>query len=407
MQQGTTTGQGAHAAEAAVLGFYYQTFFALLQLMAQDTDNAAVGIEQLDDVELKVDGRTLLFQLKHSMVVAPPPVTLKSVALWKTLKAWIDVLPNVALSETTFHLVTIAPLGAGSLLTVLTDPNSSRADLVSAMTQEAQRVIDERAAAAKLGQSLPHAERASGCRAFLALAETDRFNLIRRAAIRPGSLSIEAIEAAIAGKLKLLPSGQRGLVAQRLVQWWDREIVYSLCGQRERVISRAELQHKISSIVGEIEQEKLLPDFELATPPSDYQPDGMLARQINLVDGKPSDHARAIREEWKAREQRAKWVNGSPAMASKIGDYDQVLVEHWSDRHAQMAEDCADLDAQGRSDAGLQILRWTHEQAPQAVRPIVQGWDAPYYIRGSFQVLAISLRVGWHADYATLLGQPE
>ena len=60
--------QGANdSAEAAALGFDDQAFFALLTLMRHDTDNAAVGIEQLDDVSLKVDGHNLLYQLKHSL----------------------------------------------------------------------------------------------------------------------------------------------------------------------------------------------------------------------------------------------------------------------------------------------------------------------------------------------------
>jgi hypothetical protein len=75
-----------HSAEAAALGFYYQSFFALLALMTQETDNAAVGIEQLDDVDLKANGHNLLYQLKHSISPAPPPITLKSKALWKTVK---------------------------------------------------------------------------------------------------------------------------------------------------------------------------------------------------------------------------------------------------------------------------------------------------------------------------------
>ncbi len=96
--------QSAHSAEAAALGFYYQAFFALLTLMAQETDNAAVRIEQLDDVDLKVDGHNLLYQLKHSISYAPPPITLKSKALWHTVKVWIDILPTLTLSETTLHL---------------------------------------------------------------------------------------------------------------------------------------------------------------------------------------------------------------------------------------------------------------------------------------------------------------
>ena len=102
---------------------------------------------------------------------------------------------------------------------------------------------------------------------------------MRRTVIQPGSLTVDAIEDRVAGYLKLLPPDHRPTVATRLVEWWDRQIVYSLCGKRPRVISRSELQHQISAIISDIEQDKLVPDFEMASPPSDYQPDGMpLAR---------------------------------------------------------------------------------------------------------------------------------
>jgi hypothetical protein len=396
-----------HSAEAAALGFYYQAFFALLTLIAQETDNAAVGIEQLDDVELKVDGHSLLYQLKHSISSAPPPITLKSKALWKTVKVWADILPTLTLSETTFHLVTVAELKLDSPLLALASLSIDRTELVEAMAQEAQRVLDARAAASKAGKAIPHGDRVEGCLAFIALTETDRLNLLRRAVIQQGSPTVAEIEERIAGNLKLLPPDQRLIVARRLIEWWDRQIVYSLCGKRERVISRSELQHQISAIVSDIEQDKLVPDFELASPPEDYQPDGMLARQVKLVDGKKSDLAKAIREEWKAREQRAKWLNGNPTMASTINDYDRLLEEYWSDQHDKMVEECSELDDGGKCKAGLTILRWTHDEAPGVVRPIAAGWNAAYYVRGSYQVLAIDLKVGWHADYANLLGGAE
>ncbi|MGD9715435.1 MAG: hypothetical protein AB7V46_25785 [Thermomicrobiales bacterium] len=39
--------------------------------MTLTTDEAAVGIGQLDDMELKADGQTLLYQLEHSLSAAP------------------------------------------------------------------------------------------------------------------------------------------------------------------------------------------------------------------------------------------------------------------------------------------------------------------------------------------------
>jgi hypothetical protein len=72
-----------------------------------------------------------------------------------------------------------------------------------------------------------------------------------------------------------------------------------------------------------------------------------------------------------------------------------------------MAEECAELEHKKKCDSGLKLLRWTHELAPMAVRPIGDGWTAPYYVRGSYQVLAINLKVGWHPDFADLLKGDE
>ena len=398
---------GTHAAEAAALGFYYQAFFALLALLSQDTDNAAVGIEQLDDVELSSDGRTLLYQLKHSISAAPPPITLKSKALWRTMKVWIDALPLLTLFETTFHLIAVGGIPDGSSLSALLSSAADRTDLRDAMVEEAQRVVDAQATAAKNGKRMPHAERLDGCVAFLGLTTIEQLNLLRRTFIKENSPPISEIEACVADYLKILPTDQRTTVAKRLIEWWDRELVYSLCGKRDRVISRAELQQQISAIVGDIEQGKILPDFEMVSPPEDYQPDGMLARQINLVNGKPSDLLKAIREEWRAREQRARWANEKLSMASKIDGYDSILREHWSDRHSRMIEECGDLEETDKCAAGLKILRWTHDDAPNTVRPIFEGWSAPYYVRGSYQVLAINRRVGWHPNFSALFGDEE
>jgi hypothetical protein len=76
-----------HSAADSALGFYYQTFFALLTLLNQTADDAAVAVERLDDVEIKADGHLLLYQLKHSISATPPDITLKSRALWKNAEA--------------------------------------------------------------------------------------------------------------------------------------------------------------------------------------------------------------------------------------------------------------------------------------------------------------------------------
>lgn len=398
---------GEHSAEAAALGFYYQALFALVTLVAQTADNAAVVVERLDDVELKADGNTFLYQLKHSISQTPPPVTLASRALWKTIKVWIDALPFLTLSETTLWLVAVGSIPDDSPLEALIEEDVDRTDLLKAMQDEAQRVVHERAAAKKAGKRLPYEDRAPGCDAFLALSVTDQHNLLRRIRVQQKSPTIMQIESDIASYLVFLPDEHRLLVAKRLVEWWDRQVMYSLCGVRDRVLTRIELQQQVMSFIGDIKKDRLVPDFMTALPPKDYQPGGMLTRQILLVNGRESDLAAAIRDQWRAREQRAKWVNANPGMASVINDYDFMLLERWSDRHKQMAEDCSVLEDNVKRERGLELLRWVHQDAPLKVPPLSQGWSGHYYVSGSYQVLAINLEVGWHPDYRDLLRDEE
>ncbi|MFC7207933.1 ABC-three component system protein [Comamonas endophytica] len=163
------------------------------------------------------------------------------------------------------------------------------------------------------------------------------------------------------------------------------------------------MEYQISSIIADLDNGTLVADFSEFTQPEDYEPDGLLTRQIALVDGRPSDIAKAIRAQWRAKEQRSKWITNNPEMRSKIAGYDSVLTERWSDRHSQMVEDCAELEPSQVANKGLELLRWTHEKAPTQVEPISRGWTAHYYVQGTFQVLAIDLRVGWHANYLKLL----
>jgi len=332
-----------HTAEDAALGFYYQTYFAFLTLLQQIGDDAGVGIERLDDIELKVDGHLLLYQLKHSIKAVPPPITMKSRALWRTLKVWIDALFHVELAQTTMHLVAVGPLGAASPLNALLDLDADRDDLAVALIAEAQLVHDARAAAHAAGTKLPHGERADGCAAFLTLEPAVRSNLLRRILIKPNSPPIDQVEVLAAQHLTLIAPENRAEVVTRLLGWWDIEVVHALCGKRDPILSRAELQAQITSIIADLESSTLQADFELLMPPGDYQPDGMVARQIKLVAGGNSDLSKAIREEWRAREQRAKWLNDNSAMGTVVSQYDQLLEEAWSDRHGQMVEDCSEV----------------------------------------------------------------
>jgi molybdopterin-guanine dinucleotide biosynthesis protein len=125
--------------------------------------------------------------------------------------------------------------------------------------------------------------------------------------------------------------------------------------------------------------------------------------QLQLVDGTKTEIRAAEREEWRARSQRHKWISERVDMAGRITLYDLRLVEAWKDRHALMVEQTGTVsDAQKRS-AGLEIFRWAFNNAMAQISPFAKNWSADYYVRGSYQFLAVDLRVGWHPDFEVLL----
>lgn len=395
----------SHAAEAAALGFYYQSLYALRAVLLAPHDDTAVCLERLDDVEILANGQPLLVQLKHSMSQAPAPISLSSRALWKTLKAWIDVLPKVALSETRFQLVTVAQLGAGSALDALMDDTQDRTALVAALLQEAQRVVDEhRQAKANGVQPATHADRVRSCTAFLALDERVRRSMVDRITIFTGASKITEISGDIAATLVNFPPDQREAISTRLIEWWDLQVVLSLCDRRDRAISRLEVLQQVSTLAGEIARAELIADYEVFLPPEDHVADSMIARQIELVGGTKHEIRAAERDEWRARSQRHRWITERVDMASRIELYDDVLREAWQDKHGVMTETCEAADDKVKRSRGLELFRWVFNDAHSQVRPFARNWSATYYVRGSYQVMATRLSVGWHPNFAVLLG---
>lgn len=395
---------GSHSAESSALGFYYQSLYALFSVLKEPHDDAAVCLERLDDVEVISNGQPLLIQLKHSMLEKPVPVTLASKALWKTLKAWIDVLPKLAIKDTRFQLVTVAPLSEKSFLGSLLDESASRESLHSTLLNEAQRVVAEYQAGKLAGhQTLPHTDRVSSCTAFLQLDESMRKTLLSRITVSPGGGNITGISDDIARCLVNFPPCSRDAICIRLLEWWDLQVIFTLCGKRERFITKLEVQQKISELAGEIERDELFADFENALMPESHVPDSMIARQIQLVGGTRTEVRSAEREEWRARSQRHKWATDRLDMAVRIDIYDKLLQEAWQDKHGVMSEECELAEDIKKRGAGLELLRWTFNSANAEVRPFAPNWSGTYYVRGSYQVMAIDLLVGWHPEFKKLL----
>lgn len=394
-----------HSADASALGFLYQSQYALLRLWKETSFEAVIYLETLDDVVLKANGQTILEQLKHSLSTKPPTVTVASVNLWKTLKAWIDVLPDLDLPNTFFHLVTVADISPTSPLRALLDEDEDREYLLSALRDEAERVLQERADAKAIGtNTLPHANRAPGCKAFLNLSNGLQEEIISRVRLRPSQQNIRHIEGELANTLTTVLAKDQSHVAALMVEWWNRQIIHAHSGKRDKAIYRFELVKRHMEIVADIEHDNLVDYYATELPPDTYRSHPMVEKQVNLVGGTKAWLQRAVRNEWRARESRARWATENPTWQERVSKYDERLAEEWAYKHSDICEECDGQDDEVKKGKGRELLNWSFYEAPDKIENLAASVTAPSYIRGTYHILSIDGRVGWHPDYFALLG---
>ncbi|WP_026481203.1 ABC-three component system protein [Ahrensia sp. 13_GOM-1096m] len=393
-----------HDATASALGFRYQERFALLELLREKDEEAAVAIEALDDVQLTANGTDILEQLKHSFAKQPAPIDIKSTNLWTTLRIWADLLSSVDISSTRFALITVAPLSQGSLLECLQTIGSDRSALQSALVSEAQRVLEEVSAAELAGKKRPHAKRLPGVNAYLSLPDKEREELLSKIVLRPDAPKIDALEETFAKSLDTYPVRQRETLARKIYEWWDRQVLLSFEGKRNRFIARHEILEQLSETCAMLHTETLMDSFSSKQPPLIFHTNEMLAKQCDLVDAKSAMLRRARISEWQARNQRSQWSIEAPSKHSKIVDYDEKLVLEWEYQHDTACENVIAGDETSQKSQGLNVLKWALEDAAAEVGSIESTITSPFYVRGSYQVLSIQGRVGWHPEYIERLG---
>jgi hypothetical protein len=97
-----------HSASGQALGYIYQFDRATYRLFQSEVDVIEIGVEDKDDVSVhKVSGEEIYEQDK-STVNTGSPLSDRSVALWKTMHIWAELIVKDSsnLERVEFHLVT-------------------------------------------------------------------------------------------------------------------------------------------------------------------------------------------------------------------------------------------------------------------------------------------------------------
>lgn len=132
----------------------------------------------------------------------------------------------------------------------------------------------------------------------------------------------------------------------------------------------------------------------------------LFVKQIELVTSNTKRIGIAIRDYFRAYEQRARWLRQEIVLGLELDKYERRLVEEWELAYESMRDELGEsATEEAMVIAGKSLLRW----AETNLFPIRSSVTAEFISRGSLHMLADSGHVGWHPRFqerlVSLLGK--
>jgi hypothetical protein len=381
-----------HAAQASATGYLFQCRFALLLGLQAigDHPQLQISLERFDDIAFDKDGDPVqIIQTKHHLV-KKGNLTDASVDLWKTLHIWTKLSATNADAPFRIRFVLLttsdAPQGSAAAYLRARDRDESKAD----------------AALIKTASQSTNKENALAYKAYKDLDEPQRLNLLRAIIVLDGSPNILDVRDEICRELRHAVSREHiDQFVERLEGWWFGVVIRTLAGERATAVPVLAIDNRLDELREEFRRDALPVDFSNATPPQsvvaelDRRPFVRQLRHIEIGDKRVEY---AIRDFYRAAEQRSKWAREDLLVDGELEKYDRGLVEAWEPRFAAMLEGlpsgCQDRI---KVAAGQSIFRWVENDAIFLLRSVRDR----FLTHGSFHILSNRYVVGWHPDYAS------
>lgn len=391
-----TIGRGSHSAASSALGYLYQCRYALLESLKRlrKDQEFLVSIETLDDVVFEEVGEPPeLLQTKHHLN-NPGDLTDSSSDLWKTIRIWCEAITAGNLPEgSLFFLITTAQTVDGSATYYLkTNASRNPESAMQRLNSTAESSISQtNALAYEAYRSLNHAQKRQ---------------LLEFVFVVDGAPNIHDLDAELK-EVVYFAVEQRFLDSflKRLEGWWYRLAVKHLVDSDARPIMSEELNFEMISLREQFKQESLPIDEDIlraSVAASGYQ-DRLFVQQLRLIEiGNPRIF-HAIRNYFRAFEQRSRWVREDLLLVGELDRYEEGLVEEWDIIFQQMRDELGDIATEEAKKAAAQTLyKWVETGVLPQIRSNV---TEPSIARGSYQILSEAKRVGWHLEFRERLQQ--
>ena len=376
------------------LGYLYQVRCALLWSLQRLKEEATfeTSIETLDDVAFEANGTPIeLLQTKHHKN-SGANLTDASPDLWKTIRIWIAAMDAGEITnETVLYLVTTENAAPGTIAENLksgTRNLDAALQRLEATAQTSMNQTNEAAYAAFLGKN-PDERRSFIERIFVVDSApdiSDLDNLLRK----------EIFHAAGRSHLDIFLTYLEG--------WWFRRAVMQLkrIETKDRILSD-ELELQMAELRDQFKQDSLpisddLLNYELPDETAEAHQGFPFVHQVELATDNTKRIAAAIRDYYRAFEQRSRWQRQDLLFVGDLTVYEKALIEEWELIFAAIEDKIGSDAAEGvMRSAAQEVLSWA-EIGPVKAR-IKPGVTDSFMTRGSLHILANDLKIGWHPKF--------
>lgn len=379
------------SAKESALGYLYQCRLALLYALRhlKEADDVDISIESLDDVAFSVDGKPEeLLQTKHHLK-SKANLTDSSPDIWKTIRIWASQLRLIQ-DGIRLMLITTGQASPGSAVSLLREGQGR--DTLAALKKFAVTIATS-----------SNQANAGAYASFNALSPDQQLELVEAITIIDNAPNIVDVRTQIESELRLVfrPS-QLSPFVDRLEGWWYSRVVGNLTKSDEGYILAKELHSQINDLRDQSGDENLPVDFDNVFPLDDAI-QAMLGRpfveQLRLIALTEPRIRHAVIDYYRAFEQRSRWVREDLLLVGDLEQYEHKLVEEWERAFERIKQAHGVEEESSKQVAGRAVYDWAHE-ANVYIRPQCRE---PYIHRGSFQLLADKLLVGWHPEFLARL----
>lgn len=386
----------SNEATDSFLGYLYQLRFALLQGLRLRSPSDGVAIEFLDDVAVldSTSGTLHLHQLKHS-IRNRASLGSKSKNLWKTIGNWSDKIQNktVDIDSTNLYFNTTGKLSSQSPLFHLRlqdrDQKLALALLVDAAKTSSNDVVTKNAAK------------------FLGLSKKLQQALLDQIIVLDSQVNVQEAASDIASVLAVSSRPEHlDAIRTALEGWFFDRAIRSIIDSSLRVILFQEIRSQCITIRDRF-AENALPIIEgLQVPLDELSEDDTRAfvKQLQLIQSQRARIRRAQSEHFQALCQRSRWSREGHVAVEELPRFDNKLVQEWEIRHEEVVANCNGGGTTIEVKEGERLYQWIEQHAPHCNPLFIRStFSEPFLIRGSYQMLADRLEVGWHPRYRELL----